>query len=70
MSKTISIVHGRATGDFARNADVVLYPSVEGFAWDDFHKGYDLMKSGMEECRESLEDIQHMIQTRKTGNAV
>ncbi len=69
VSQTMSIVHGRATGDFARNADVVLYPQVKNFAWDDFHKGYELMKYGMEEGRERLEDIQHMIRSKKSGAA-
>jgi hypothetical protein len=45
---------------------VVLYPHVKDFAWDDFHKGYELMGYGMKECRERLEEIQHMIHTRKT----
>lgn len=64
ISRTISIVHGRATGDFARNADIVLYPDVKKYAWDDFHKGVSLMRYGMEECFEHLEEIKNLIQAK------
>lgn len=62
--RTISIVHGRATGDFAKNADMVLYPDVKDYAWDDFHKGISLMRYGMEECFEYLEEIRKMIELK------
>lgn len=62
--QTMSIVHGRATGDFAKNADLVLYPAVKGIAWDDFHKGITLMRYGMEACFERLEEIKNMIQAK------
>jgi NTE family protein len=61
ISQTISIVHGRATSDFVKNADIVLYPDVGTYAWDDFHQGIALMRHGMEECSGRLSDIQKMI---------
>lgn len=61
ISQTISIVHGRATSDFVKNADLVLYPKVGAYAWDDFHRGITLMLHGMEECAERLPDIQKII---------
>ncbi len=64
VSRTISIVHGRATGDFAKNADIVLYPDVKDHAWDDFHKGIALMRYGMEECYERLDEIKKMIRSK------
>ncbi len=64
VSRTISIVHGRATGDFAKNADIVLYPDVKDYAWNDFHKGISLMRYGMEECFEHLDEIKKMIQSK------
>jgi NTE family protein len=68
--RTISIVHGRATGDFAKNADMVLYPDVKKYAWDDFHKGISLMRYGMEECFEHLEEIRKMIRLKEARNDV
>nr|WP_319393011.1 cyclic nucleotide-binding and patatin-like phospholipase domain-containing protein [uncultured Desulfobacter sp.] len=60
ISQTISIVHGRATSDFVKNADLVLYPDVGAYAWDDFHQGTALMHHGMTECSERLNEIQQM----------
>ncbi len=64
LSQTISIVHGRATGDFAKNSDIVLYPNVKDHNWDDFHKGTALMRYGMEECFESLDEIKKLIRSK------
>ena len=61
ISQTISIVHGRATSNFVKNADLVLYPDVGAYAWDDFHQGNALMKIGMKECSGRLSDIQRMV---------
>lgn len=61
ISQTISIVHGRATGDFAKQADVVIYPDVAGFKWDDFHRGKVLMKKGETACRDQLKEIVKLI---------
>jgi len=61
ISQTISIVHGKAASDFVKNANLVLYPNVGAYAWDDFHQGIALMRQGMEECLERLPDIQNMI---------
>ncbi len=65
ISRTISIVHGRATGDYVKNADLVLYPDVSAFAWDDFHKGIALMQRGIKECSGRLPDIQKMIHEKQ-----
>ncbi len=65
VSQTISIVHGRATGDFVKKADMVLYPDVKEYAWDDFHQGISLMRCGMETCIGRLEDIQKMINSNE-----
>ncbi len=67
LSQTISIVHGRATGDFVKSADLVLYPDVADYAWDDFHKGLALMRIGMEECVGRLDDIRKMIRVKEAG---
>ncbi len=61
ISKTMSIVHGRATGKFAEQADIVIYPDVQGFAWDDFHKGDILMQRGIDATREQLEEIRKLV---------
>ena len=59
--QTISIVHSRATGDYAKQADLVIYPEVAGFKWDDFHLGEILMKKGEAACRNKLDEIIKLI---------
>ncbi|MGM0418714.1 MAG: patatin-like phospholipase family protein [Thermodesulfobacteriota bacterium] len=61
VTRTISIVHGKATNDFSRKADIVLYPDVSSFGWDDFHKGKKMMIAGMEETIEKLPEILKII---------
>lgn len=61
ISKTMSIVHGRATGKFAEQADIVLYPDVQGFAWDDFHKGDILMNRGIDAAKERIDEIRQLL---------
>ncbi|MCP3873395.1 MAG: cyclic nucleotide-binding domain-containing protein [Desulfobacteraceae bacterium] len=61
ISRTISIVHGRATSGFAQKADIVIYPDVQGFAWDDFHKGEVLMQRGIKSCEEVIEEIKALV---------
>ncbi len=63
ISRTISIVHGRATGGFAGKADIVIYPDVQGFAWDDFHKGEVLMQRGILACEEMIQEIKSLVQS-------
>jgi NTE family protein len=62
ISRTINIVHGRATSGFAQKSDVVIYPDVHGFAWDDFHKGEVLMQRGIKACEEVIEEIKTLVQ--------
>ncbi len=62
LSRTISIVHSRATGDYAKKADLVIYPEIAGFKWDDFHRGEILMKKGEAACRSKLDEITKLIQ--------
>jgi len=61
ISRTIRIVHGRATGTFSKNADVVIYPDVQGVAWDDFHKGDLLMQRGSEACQNRIDEIKNLV---------
>jgi NTE family protein len=70
LSQTISIVHGRATGDFAKNSDIVLYPDVRNHNWDDFHKGTALMRYGMEECFNRLDEIKQLIRSKGARQAL
>nr|NJM01646.1 cyclic nucleotide-binding domain-containing protein [Desulfobacula sp.] len=62
VSRTISIVHGRATSGFAGKSDIVIYPDVQGFAWDDFHKGEVLMQRGIKACEEVIQEIKSLVQ--------
>ena len=67
LSKTANIVYSHATSDFAQKADMVLYPEVNGYAWDDFHKGNELMQIGMETCRQNIDEIKRLIKTGVGG---
>lgn len=62
ISRTISIVHGRATSGFARKSDIVIYPDVQGFAWDDFHKGEVMMQRGIRACQDLIREIKLLVQ--------
>lgn len=61
ISRTVSIVHGHATSGFAQHSDVVIYPDVQGFAWDDFHKGEVLMQRGMAACEKVIDEIKGLV---------
>jgi NTE family protein len=61
MSRTMNIIHAHATRDFAQKADIVLYPDVEQFHWDDFHKVSRLIKAGEEACRAKLDEIRAAV---------
>ncbi len=61
ISRTVSIVHGRAVNSFSNKADVVIYPDVQGFAWDDFHRGEILMQRGAEACHRAMDDIKKCL---------
>lgn len=61
ISRTISIVHGRAVNSFSKAADVVIYPDVRGFAWDDFHRGQTLMQRGSEACYRAMDEIKRCL---------
>jgi len=67
LSKTVNIVYSHATSDFAQKADIVLYPEVNSYAWDDFHKGNELMRIGMETCRQNIDEIKRLIKTGVGG---
>ncbi|MEE9496146.1 MAG: cyclic nucleotide-binding and patatin-like phospholipase domain-containing protein [Desulfobacterales bacterium] len=61
LSKTVNIVHSRAAGNFAKQSDIVLYPRVGDFAWDDFHRGPELMKAGIKVCRRHIDEIKRLV---------
>ena len=65
LSRTVHIIHTSATGDFAQQADVVLYPDVNRHGWEDFHKGAVLMEAGEAACREQLPAILELIEKQK-----
>jgi hypothetical protein len=39
-----------------------LAKRVQGFAWDDFHKGEMLMQRGMRACEDVLPEIKTLVQ--------
>jgi NTE family protein len=61
LGRAINIVHSQVTKDFAKQADIVIYPRVSAFALEDFHMGRALMQAGMQACREQLADIKQRI---------
>lgn len=62
ISRTMSIVHQRATSGFASKSDIVIYPDVQDFAWNDFHRGESLMKRGEEACEQVIDEIKRLTQ--------
>ncbi|MDY7036271.1 MAG: cyclic nucleotide-binding and patatin-like phospholipase domain-containing protein [Thermodesulfobacteriota bacterium] len=65
LSRTMNIIHSQATRDFAQKADIVLYPEVNEFAWDAFHRAQDLARAGEEKCRRHIEEIKHIIAEKR-----
>ncbi len=57
LTRTMNIIHGQATRDFAQKADLVLYPDVEEYTWDAFHRVPALVEAGAEACRRHLPEI-------------
>ncbi|MBW2008447.1 MAG: patatin-like phospholipase family protein [Deltaproteobacteria bacterium] len=68
LSRTINIMHARAAADYAQKADLILYPQVSRFAWDDFHRGRALMRAGEEACGDRIDEIKRLL-SRKTSGA-
>lgn len=64
LSRTVNIMHTQATKEFAKKADIVLYPKVAAIGWDEFHRGNALMRAGEEACRESLAEIRRLIEEK------
>jgi NTE family protein len=60
----MNIVHAQATKNFAKQADVVIYPNVGGAALVDFHMGKELMGAGIDACQEHMEDIKQKIASK------
>ena len=65
LSRTISIIHSQATGDFAQKADIVLYPELYEYQWDEFHRGNELMRAGAEVCRKHIDEIKQLIAEKR-----
>ncbi len=61
ISRTIKIVHQRATSGFAQKSDIVIYPDVREFAWDDFHRGEQLMQRGIQACEAVIDEIKALV---------
>jgi len=65
LSRTMNIVHAHVTRDFAQKADVVIYPDVEDFAWDAFHRVSDLIETGEKACREKIDEIKKLLAMKR-----
>jgi NTE family protein len=65
LTRTMNIIHGRATRDFAQEADVILYPDVEQYSWDAFHRVQELATAGAEACRTRLDEIRALVSAKK-----
>ncbi len=61
ITRTVNIVHRQATRGFAEKSDIVIYPDVNGIAWDDFHKGELLMQRGMKACEQVMDEIRTLV---------
>lgn len=70
LSRTINIMHSQASKDFAKKADIVIYPKLETIGWDEFHKGAELMRAGEEACRENIAEIKKLIEEKAGSNLI
>jgi NTE family protein len=68
LSRTMNIIHGQASKDFTQKADVVLYPEVADYTWDEFHRCRELTRVGEECCLEKIGEIKDLIKKRKKDN--
>ncbi len=65
LSRTMNLIHSQATRGFTQKADIVLYPKVNEFAWDAFHRAQDLARTGEEECRKHIDEIKELIAEKR-----
>ncbi len=61
LLKTINILHSHATGSCIKRADVIIYPDVSGYAWNDFHRGKELARAGREACLKHIDEIKRTV---------
>jgi len=64
LYRAIHIVHTRAAKNFAQQADIIIYPEVNSVALADFHMGKELMRAGIDACREHMADIKQKIASK------
>lgn len=62
ISRTMHIVHQKVTSGFAQKSDIVIYPDVQDFAWNDFHMGESLMQRGEDACTQVISEIKQLVQ--------
>ena len=62
IGRSFSIVRLQADASWRAKADVVITPSVNEFAWDDFAKTADLVAAGEQAALEALPRIREFLQ--------
>jgi NTE family protein len=69
ISRSFNIIQRHAEVAWREQADLIIEPDVREFAWDDFSKTAELVKSGEEAARRMLPEIQALVKVEKKDSA-
>jgi len=69
ISRSFNIIQRHAEVAWRQQADLIVEPDVREFAWDDFSKTPELVKSGEEAARKMLPEIEALVKGEKKDSA-
>jgi NTE family protein len=69
ISRSFNIIQRHAEVAWREQADLIIEPDVREYAWDDFSKTAELVKSGEEAARRMLPEIQALVKVEKKDSA-
>jgi NTE family protein len=64
VSRAVSAAQKHQLEGWERHADIVLRPSVQSLAWDDFERIDEAMEAGVSAARSALAPIKKLLQAR------
>ena len=60
LTKSFGIISSQASQGIPDLVNIAIHPRVDGFRWDDFHRGEELVEIGREAGREVIEKIKQL----------
>ncbi|MDY6971737.1 MAG: patatin-like phospholipase family protein [Thermodesulfobacteriota bacterium] len=60
LTRSFGIISSQASQGIPDLVNIAIHPRVDGFRWDDFHRGEDLVKIGREAGYEVIEKIKQL----------